>query len=124
MYPRVTNEVWKRQAQPFINQAFAGREPLAGPVGVDVQFSFKYPKSWSKKRKAQTIYVTSRKLGDLDRLLNLLYDALTGIAYHDDSQVVKGSQGKFYSTEEGLEITVYSLSVGGGGQAIIERNPW
>jgi len=105
-------ELWKKQVRPFINAAFAGREPLSGPVGVDVQFFFKYPKSWSKKKKARTVYPTNKNLGDLDRLLNLLYDAMGGVAYHDDSQVVAGSQGKYYSNEERVEVTVYPLEGG------------
>jgi len=112
MYDPIRSKVWKKQAQPFINQAFAGREPFSGPVAVDVQFFFQYPKSWSKKKKARTVYPTNKNLGDLDRLLNLLYDSMSGVAYHDDSQVVRGSQEKFYSTEEKLKVTVSPL---GGG---------
>ena len=108
-------EVWKKQAQPFINAAFAGKEPCRGPTAVHVDFHFKHPKSWPRERKERTLYVTNKNLGDLDRLLNLLYDALGGVAYHDDSQVAIGSQGKYYTfDEERLEVRVSPIEDGGG----------
>jgi Holliday junction resolvase RusA-like endonuclease len=65
----------------------ACRQP-AYPAGVPLRLSvvayFEIPKSWSKKRKAETVWHTSKPDGDN---IAKTMDALNGIAWHDDSQV-------------------------------------
>ena len=66
----------------------ACRQP-AYPAGVPLRLSvvayFEIPKSWSKRRKAETVWHTSKPDGD--NIGKILADSLNGIAWHDDSQV-------------------------------------
>lgn len=57
--------------------------PLDGPVYVAVQFVMPRPKAWGRKRMDPMVQTP-----DADKLLRAVNDALTGIAYRDDSQIV------------------------------------
>jgi crossover junction endodeoxyribonuclease RusA len=62
------------------------------PVSVFVSIALPRPKSLPKKKLAHT------KKPDLDKLARGILDALTGICYHDDSQVTSLSATKSYTT--------------------------
>lgn len=69
-------------------------QPLFGkhePVAVSVIFCFQRPPS-AKKRKFPVVKP------DLDKVTRGVYDALTGIAFHDDAQIVQSNQDKRYAT--------------------------
>lgn len=61
----------------------AGLRPVAGPVRIDLEFVLPRPKSTPKRSTPPAI-----KRPDLDKLARSILDALTGIVYHDDAQVV------------------------------------
>ena len=77
------------------------------PIAMHVIFYFDIPKSWSKKKKEETIWHTSRP--DTDNLLKGVKDALNGIAYVDDAQVCCVSAKKQYSFRAGIDIEILEL---------------
>ncbi len=89
------------------------KEPLDGPVWMSVEFTFKMPKSWSKKKKelAKTVEGTQYKCGrpDIDNLFKLIADALNGMAYHDDAQIVMLSALKRYGERDEIRVHIESL---------------
>ena len=46
------------------------------------------------------------KKPDSDNIAKVVLDALNGIAYHDDTQIVMVVAKKVYSSLEGLDVTV------------------
>jgi crossover junction endodeoxyribonuclease RusA len=71
--------------------------PLAlGPVSLAVVFYMPRPKSLPKKVTEHT------KKPDLDKLVRALKDALTGIVWTDDSQVVQLQARKVYVAEQAM----------------------
>jgi len=82
-------------------------KPSNAPITMQIDFFFKYPKSWSKKRVAGTKYHISRP--DLDNLQKGVKDALNGIAYKDDSQVWSIIARKQYSQEDGILIKIEEI---------------
>lgn len=76
----------------------AGAPILAGPVALDVRVVVEPPRSWSKKQRAAAIegerFPTVKP--DLDNVVKLIEDALNGIAWNDDQQIVQLSAGKKY----------------------------
>ena len=49
---------------------------------------------------------TSRRFGDLDNLYKAITDALIGICYKDDSQIVSAAIEKYHSKEPRLEVEI------------------
>jgi Holliday junction resolvase RusA-like endonuclease len=68
-------------------------------VCLDVQFVFVKPPSVTKKRLQMVVRP------DVDKCLRSTMDALTGILYLDDSQVVEVTTRKSYGEVEGVRIT-------------------
>lgn len=67
--------------------AMRGRNPFEGPVSVELVASWPPPPSWSNKRRANTVWHASRP--DIDNIAKIILDALRGVAYLDDAQVVR-----------------------------------
>lgn len=77
--------------------------PLEGPVTIMALFYVRRPPSRPKK------YREPDKRPDLDKLLRAVLDALTGIAYHDDGQIVEASIQKSYATADQPEGVMIRL---------------
>ena len=77
-----------------------------GPVVLSVVFSFARPKSLPKRIRACT------KRPDLDKLVRVIADALTGLIWHDDAQLVRIEATKEYAGPQGrpgAKVTVVAL---------------
>jgi crossover junction endodeoxyribonuclease RusA len=72
-------------------QRHAGAGPMSGGVRVMLDFALQRPKSLPK-RTSQHL-----KKPDIDKLARAVLDALTGILYHDDSEVVRLEVTKRYA---------------------------
>lgn len=77
--------------------------PRPIPVGISLRFYFCRPKSLAKKVKHHT------KKPDVDKLARLVNDALTGIAWEDDSQIMALTAVKGYGVPERVEISISSF---------------
>jgi len=79
-----------------------------GPIRLSLRAYFQIPKSASKKKQEQMLYnkILPTKRPDLDNVIKIVKDALNGIAWHDDSQVVDLHGSKSYSYEPRVEVTV------------------
>lgn len=69
-----------------------------GPVEVDLRFTIRRPRTVTRSDP------TVRP--DLDKLVRAVLDALTGVAYEDDSQVIRLSASKRYGLEPGVLIAL------------------
>lgn len=59
-------------------------------------------------KKSAPMYPTTTP--DEDKLRRCALDALTGVVYYDDAQVVEGGGGKAYGSTPGVHITLAELS--------------
>lgn len=59
-------------------------DPIEGPVAVDISFVMPRPLSTPKRKTPPAI-----KKPDVDKLLRACLDAMSGICFRDDSQVVQ-----------------------------------
>lgn len=81
-----------------------------GELSVEVVFIYKYIKSIEKRLKNdpdKVVYKSSRP--DIDNLVKSFLDALNGIAYKDDSQVVKLSVSKIYGLYDQIILKVKNI---------------
>jgi Holliday junction resolvase RusA-like endonuclease len=74
----------------------AGAIPVADPIQMTLVFIMPRPKT--VKREFPSV------APDLDKLIRAALDALTGVAYLDDGQVVEIHAHKIYGSSPGLEI--------------------
>jgi crossover junction endodeoxyribonuclease RusA len=92
----------------------------SGPVSLSIIFRFKRPASHIGKkgvRPSAPQHNTSARHGDLDKLQRATFDALTGVAFNDDRQVVSVNASKRYCVDEepqGAVITLMLLSPDSG----------
>lgn len=78
------------------------------PVALGIVVRFLPTKSTSKKKQAQMLEgeILPLKKPDIDNIVKVICDALNGVAYHDDTQVVMVNVKKVYSAIEGVDVTV------------------
>lgn len=69
--------------------------PIEGPVSMRLVFGLPKPASAPKRRRTWPI---GKRSGDLDKLVRLVFDAVTGVLVVDDGQVVHLDAGKDYGT--------------------------
>ena len=74
--PRYTE--FKNQLGIFAKQAMKGQAPFSGDISIVCEF-------WKKRPKNPA----SVKYGDLDNLIKAVLDALQGICFVNDSQVIQ-----------------------------------
>jgi Holliday junction resolvase RusA-like endonuclease len=82
------------------------QEPMAGKhvaVELAVDFFFAKPASVGKKRPYPTVKP------DIDKTCRSVLDSLTGIAFHDDAQVIAINARKHYGSPERVEVTVTTI---------------
>jgi Holliday junction resolvase RusA-like endonuclease len=77
-----------------------GFKPLAGPLELEVRIYLARPKSLPKKIKH------AAKKPDLDNLVKLFLDAMNGVVFVDDAQIIHFEAWKSFRPEEGATITV------------------
>lgn len=86
--------------------------PLTGPVRVTIRACFQVPKSWSKIKQARAVdrwYMPTVK-PDADNIAKAVCDALNGLAYIDDTQVVSLQVLKEYVDDgDRVEVAISQL---------------
>lgn len=72
-------------------------------VGVEFKFYFEKPPSISKKR----VHISVKP--DIDKICRSTIDAMTGVMFADDAQIIQLIASKNYGLPERAEITVTNL---------------
>lgn len=95
----------------YIIQHF--RKQLEGPIKMHIRAYFSIPKGVSKRKKEEMIAGKIRpvKKPDIDNIIKIIADALNGLAYRDDNQIVECTIEKYFSDEERVEIVIEEVLV-------------
>ena len=94
----------------------AGGEYMGEKVlQVSIQAFYPIPKSFSKAKRNDAIFERLRPTSkpDCDNIVKVVLDALNGVAYYDDKQVVSVSCNKYYGERGYLHITIEELKIKG-----------
>lgn len=87
----------------WVRLCYGDRPKLTGPVVATIMLLYEVPKSYSGARRKRCLageeYPTGKHLGDVDNVAKSILDSLNGIAYHDDSQIVRLRIAKLYAKE-------------------------
>jgi len=87
--------------------AIGATEPLKGALSVFLYLRYAVPPSYSKKRKEACLRgVEYPKRIDIDNVYKSITDAMNGIVYVDDSQIVEAHIKKVYAEDAGANIMV------------------
>lgn len=91
--------------------AQTGAKKLEGPIEATVEAMCSVPKSGTKRDRERKLagYLLPTKKPDCDNIAKTVLDALNGIAYHDDSQVVGLHVYKQYAEIPETRITLKSM---------------
>lgn len=83
-------------------------QPAEQPLEVNIVFYMPIPKSYSKKQKVEILSgrLKHTKKPDIDNLIKSVLDALNGLAYADDSQIIKVTAVKRYAETGSTELTI------------------
>ena len=84
---------------------------LEGALEMIVDAHFPIPKVTSKKKREQMsdYGILPTKKPDCDNILKIIADALNGLAYHDDSQIVTAQVTKVYSDYPKVVVTIREI---------------
>lgn len=81
----------------------APREPFNGPIVVDLEFVFKIPKARAKQLRPGD---PKEERPDRGNLAKLAEDALEGLVYVDDAQIVDGFIRKVWGERDETRVWV------------------
>lgn len=90
------------------NIAMIDLAPIEGPVAVYIYIKLAVPKSYSKKRTEACLSGLERptKKPDWDNVAKSICDAMNGIVYQDDTQIVDAYVTKVYAANSGVDVGV------------------
>lgn len=110
-YTPAATENYEAWAKLCGKQAMAGREPISGPVAAEILFGVSVPKSWPAWRQEAALDGAVFPIGkpDCDNLIKAIFDALNGIVWRDDSQIVRAEVSKVYAIRPGALVTVREI---------------
>ena len=85
--------------------------PKGIPLQVDATFAKSVPQSYTKKKREACLNGDILPTGkaDLDNYLKAVLDALNGLAFEDDSQIVMTMAEKIYAEQPYVEIKIRSM---------------
>jgi Holliday junction resolvase RusA-like endonuclease len=101
-----------RDAKSYIRlaavEALKGKPPMEGPLVVKITSVKPIPKAASKKKTKEMLdeRIVPITKPDVSNYLKLVEDALNGVAWRDDSQIVDCASGKRYGLVPGFHICV------------------
>ena len=104
--PKKTSD-YESQIKAQALSAMGSAEPLETPVAVYIYINHAIPVSYSKKRRADCLAGVERpKVNDIDNVCKCVLDAMNGIVFVDDKQVVSLHATKRFDTIASVHVCV------------------
>jgi Holliday junction resolvase RusA-like endonuclease len=93
------------------NIAMVDLAPLESAVAVYIYIKLAVPKSYSKKRTEACLSGLERpiKKPDWDNVAKSICDAINGIVYIDDTQIVDAHVTKVYAANAGVDVGIKEI---------------
>ena len=94
---------------------FAAKYQEAHHIMLEVclAFGMPIPKGTSKKQAQEMEQGHHTKRPDIDNLSKSVLDALNGVAWEDDSQIIRLTAEKFYTKDPIIGVTITVADLGG-----------
>lgn len=96
--------------------AMRGRDPLEGPLSLSLRFRMPIPKSATRRAKTAMAAGEIAHMGrpDLDNCQKAIMDAMNGVVFVDDGQVVRAFSTKIYAEQPGVDVRIEAYEPQGG----------
>ena len=110
--PKKTKDYEREIATAYRTQC---RGIFSGAVAIEIHAYYEIPKSASRKRGLDMVSDRERptKKPDVDNIAKAVCDALNGVAYKDDSQVVDLTVRKYYSKFPHVQVFISEAKTDG-----------
>jgi Holliday junction resolvase RusA-like endonuclease len=107
---------WRALVAAAAHEAMGDLDPLVGPLLLEVEFYVARPSGhYGSGRNAGHVRQSAPRYPhvrpDATKLLRSLEDAMTGLVWRDDAQVVTQVARKRYGTPERAEVTVEQVTI-------------
>ncbi|MDZ7658040.1 RusA family crossover junction endodeoxyribonuclease [Fodinibius sp.] len=90
-------------------QFYKPPQPLTGPLVQVIEVYFQTPQSWSKAKQERHEGRYRPKTPDYDNIEKVYGDAMNGVIYKDDKQIVNNNTKKYYSMNPRTIIRITEL---------------
>lgn len=117
--PRVTKKrtytpVKTKNYESLVQWEFKSKykdKPLTGPIRIDILLYMLIPKHTSKIRTRRKVAgeILPTKQPDWDNMAKSITDALNGLAYKDDNQIVEAHVYKYFSDDPRAEVEISKI---------------
>lgn len=111
--PQATVDYENKVKASFFEACDGEKFFLTGAVQMTVNVHVAIAKSTPKKTREKMLTGEIKPItrtGDLDNLFKAISDALNGVAYDDDSQIIDATIRKFYGEQAKAEITIKEVT--------------
>lgn len=110
-YTPAKTRAWEKLAENAARIEMGHREPLNGPLSVTVTAIFPVPATWPrwKRLEAEVGHIGHVGKPDGDNVAKAAKDALNGVVWLDDAQVVRLLVHKTYGARPAVVIEVATL---------------
>jgi len=110
-YTDQKTKTYEQTIKAWAQRAIGSGSPSEGPLSVDLYIRCPVPVSTSKKRTEACLQNAElpTKKPDIDNVIKIFLDAMNGIVYKDDTQVVRLSAKKGYSLVPGVDVCVVQI---------------
>lgn len=110
-YEPASITLYKRVVADTYHKHFGQIDPTPKPVAIDVVFYRPIQKSISKIERQRRLLGQSLPTvkPDIDNYVKAILDALNGVAFKDDSQIIKLKAKKLYSENPRTEIEITEI---------------
>ncbi|MDE2096954.1 MAG: RusA family crossover junction endodeoxyribonuclease [Patescibacteria group bacterium] len=110
-FKRKVSRTWEQDARQVARVEMGARKPLQGCLALDLTSEMPPAASWPAWKREAALEGRIRPTGtpDLDNLFKAAQDALNGVVWLDDAQIVEVSGRKRYGPQPFLSIMVRVL---------------
>lgn len=106
VFTKPETRAWQNKVKHYARKSIGRSPPLEGAVSLSVTFLKAVPPSWPRSKREKAIngelWPTGRP--DLSNLVKSIEDAMNGIIYLDDSQIVNLHVVKAYSQKHAVLV--------------------
>jgi len=113
LYTPPETKAEEERIQAEARLSMEGREPMSGPVKVEVSIYHAIRKSWPKKKQeaARANKIAATVKPDPDNCAKLYLDAFNGVVWTDDVNVTQLTIGKYFADEPLVMVSVIPLDL-------------